>query len=180
TIQDNAMTHLLRDWPRFRATVFVCHVRGAAKRISQDDTHPFARPWGGRDWTLTHNGYLRAGYQDTLWLSPDQEQPIGHTDTEHMLCWLIQQLRMSGARRLIDVGWEQLSGWLATLNSLGSANLLLSDGDVLIAYQDVSGYNPLHWRRLVPPHATLTHASEDVELTLGGALDVNRTAVIVS
>jgi predicted glutamine amidotransferase len=38
---DTAMTGMLRDWERFRGTAFVCHVRGAAKRVTQEDTHPF-------------------------------------------------------------------------------------------------------------------------------------------
>ena len=55
-IADSESSSLLRDWSRFRSTVFVCHLRGAALRISQEDTHPFVRSFAGRDWVLTNHG----------------------------------------------------------------------------------------------------------------------------
>lgn len=180
TVQDNAMTHLLRDWPRFRSTVFVCHLRGAARRISQDDTHPFCHAYAGREWVLTHNGDLVQGFEEGLRLVSGQEEPLGRTDTERVLCWLIQQTRAAGVRKLSEIGWWRLLAWFEQINTLGTSNFVLSDGEFLIAYQDRQGSQPLHWQRRSPPHAQVKLRNEEIELDLDNALDLNRTAVIVA
>ena len=48
TGESTVMTRLLRDWDRFRSTAFICHLRGAAQRATQQDTHPFNQPRGPR------------------------------------------------------------------------------------------------------------------------------------
>jgi transglutaminase-like putative cysteine protease/predicted glutamine amidotransferase len=181
TLGENAMTHLLRDWSRFRSTTFVCHLRGAAQRISQDDTHPFVRTYAGREWVLTHNGQLDHGYDQHLTLPTDgMLEPVGHTDTEHVLCWLLERLRGLGIRRLADMDWAWLHGWFQLANEQGTGNFLFTDGESLVAYQDQSGFNPLHWQRRLPPHTELELSNDEVELSLSGALDTYRTALLVA
>lgn len=178
---DGASTQLLRDWTRFRSTLFVCHLRGAAARISQENTHPFARSHAGRDWVVTHHGQLDPGFTEALPLGDRPVfQPVGRTDTEHLLCWLLQRCREHDVSRLADLGWERLQSWLAEANQLGSLNLLLSDGTHLVAYQDLTGHSPLQWTRRCPPHAVTTLANDDLELDLGGVRDRTRTAVLVA
>lgn len=58
SIGDNPLTKLLRDWERFASTVFLCHLRGAARSLQEQDAHPFSRSYAGRDWVLAHNGDL--------------------------------------------------------------------------------------------------------------------------
>ncbi len=178
---DGAATLLLRDWTRCRSTLFVCHLRGAAARISQENTHPFARSHAGRDWVMTHQGQLGEGYLERLSLGERPVfQPVGRTDTEHLLCWLLQRCRELDLHRLADIGWERLHGWLQEINQLGTLNLLISDGSHLVVYQDQERHRPLHWLRRLPPHAQNTLSNEDIELDLGGARDGARTAVLVS
>ncbi|MCB9622442.1 MAG: class II glutamine amidotransferase [Sandaracinus sp.] len=55
---ETPLTRVLRDWDRFRSSVFLCHTHGAAKRVTQQDTHPFQRSWAGRDWIFAHSGDL--------------------------------------------------------------------------------------------------------------------------
>lgn len=180
-ISDGASTQLLRDWTRFRSTTFVGHLRGAAARISQENTHPFARSHAGRDWVMTHHGQLGPGFAEALPLGERPVfEPVGRTDTEHLLCWLLQRCREHEYSRLADIGWEQLHAWLDEANALGSLNLLISDGTHLVAYQDRTGHAPLQWTRRLPPHATTTLGNDDLELDLGGVRDRTRTAVLVS
>jgi transglutaminase-like putative cysteine protease/predicted glutamine amidotransferase len=180
-VGDNPMTRVLRDWERFRSAQFIAHLRGAAQRVSQEDTQPFARSFAGCDWVIAHNGQLEHGFQTELDLgqAPAYE-PVGHTDTEHVLCWLFTQLRDGNHRRLADIPASQLLEWLKRVNRLGSLNLLLSDGDTLCVHQDRGGFNRLHWTRLVPPHPRAVLENEEIELTLGGPLDENRTIVLIA
>ncbi|RYE86077.1 MAG: hypothetical protein EOO75_16185, partial [Myxococcales bacterium] len=98
SIGDNAMTKLLRDWERFESTVFVCHLRGAARTLQEQDTHPFARSHGRRDWVLAHNGDLFVDLTRALPLGDEPVfEPVGRTDSEHAFCWLLAQVRPTGS-----------------------------------------------------------------------------------
>lgn len=177
----NALTHVLSDWERFSATVFVAHLRGAAKRRAQQDTHPFQRSYGGRDWVLAHNGDLRHGFRHELPLGDDPTfEPMGQTDSEHLFCWLLSQLRAAGHRRLRDVPAEALAGWLRRINRLGTLNLLLSDGTDVAAYSDAFGYRPLWWIRHTPPDPLIRVTNAEIDLKVGTSADASRTAVVVS
>jgi transglutaminase-like putative cysteine protease/predicted glutamine amidotransferase len=180
-VGENALSAVLSNWERFSSTLFLAHLRGAAKRRMQKDTHPFMRTWGGRDWLFTHNGDLRHEFRSELPL-PEQRvfEPLGSTDSEHVFCWLLEQMRAVGARRIREVDSALLHSWLRQINALGTANLLFTDGLDLIAYSDAFGYRPLWWTRRTPPDSTLHFENEEVDMVLGSKTDQNRTFVVVS
>ena len=181
SIGTNALTKVLSDWARFSSTLFVAHLRGAAKRRTAQDTHPFSRTHAGRDWVLTHNGDLRHGFREALALPADSPfEPIGGTDTEYILCWLLDRLRRRGIRRLRDVDPTELTATMRQLNGLGTLNLLLADGTDLVAYSDAFGYRPLYWTEHRPPDALIRASDASVELRLGSNADLNRTAVVIA
>jgi transglutaminase-like putative cysteine protease/predicted glutamine amidotransferase len=181
SIGDNAMTKVLRDWERFQSDIFVCHLRGAARRVTQEDTQPFTRSYAGRDWIFAHNGDLTGDLPTALPLgdSPDFE-PVGHTDSEHAFCWFLTAVREQGARRLADLGWQRLHDWLRCLNDLGTTNLVLTDGEDLVVYQDRGRFNCLHWLRRVPPHPSGPLETGELALELGSGNTAARTVVLVS
>lgn len=176
---ETQLSRVLRDWERFRATIFVCHIRGAAKRVSQEDTHPFARAWGGRDWLLAHAGDLDPHRLGELDLGDDPVfEPVGRTDSERAFCWLLSRIRECGAKQLADFGWPELHAALGTIDALGCANLLVTDGQDLVAFRSRSGSGDLHLLRRKPPHATTVLENQLVHLDLGDPLDLNRTMVL--
>ncbi|MCA9563590.1 MAG: class II glutamine amidotransferase, partial [Myxococcales bacterium] len=180
-IRDNEMTRMLRDWVRFRSSTFICHLRGAAQRASQEDTQPVARTYAGRQWIVAHNGQLLHGFASALTLDNDpMAEPVGTTDTEHILCWLFGRLKRRGARKISDVPPREFQGWLAEANLQGTLNLLLTDGETLVVYQDQDGFNPLHWCRRTPPHENLVLKNKGVSLDMGSARDGSRTVVLVA
>jgi transglutaminase-like putative cysteine protease/predicted glutamine amidotransferase len=180
SIGENAMTKLLREWERFESTLFFCHLRGAARTIRGQDTHPFTRSYAGRDWVFAHNGDLLADLERSLPLGePPLFEPVGRTDSERAFCWLLTRARERGARQLAEIGWPELHGWFRELDALGTSNFLLSDGTDLVVYHDQERYNGLFTTRLVPPHAAKLEAS-DLVVDLGDAGDRNRTVVIFS
>lgn len=181
SIGENAMTKLLSDWERFESTVFVCHLRGAARTIAEQDTQPFCKTYAGRDFILAHNGDLFADLGTALPLGEDPTfDPIGGTDSEHAFSWLLSRMRAAGARRLSQIGWTELHGWLRHLDSLGTANFLLTDGVDLCVYRDEEGYNGLGWTRVVPPHEHLHVETEDFSLDLDDIHHRGRSFVMVS
>ncbi|MEQ8718592.1 MAG: class II glutamine amidotransferase [Acidimicrobiales bacterium] len=176
----DVMSAVLRDWDRFRSTIFVCHLRGAAKRAAHRDTHPFLRAYGGRTWSIAHNGDLRGDLGARLPIHGPEFEPIGQTDTERLFGWLLSCARDAGAATLSEFGYDRLADLFAEANELGTLNVVLSDGLDLIAYQDRSGHNPMSWRRRVPPHAAHVLERNGITLDLSGPLDENRTALVVS
>ncbi len=180
SIGENPMTKLLRDWERFQSTVFVCHLRGAARTLAEQDTHPFAHNWAGRSFVLAHNGDLAGDLAAQLPLMDDALAPIGRTDSERAFSWLLDRARQVGAKRLADVGWDRLHGWFRELDALGTANFILTDGIDLAVYRDAEGYNTLCSMRLTPPHAATLWSTPDIEVDLGDAEDRNRSAVLFS
>lgn len=180
SVGENAMTTVLREWERFASTIFLCHVRGAARTLSERDTHPFSRSYAGRDWVFAHNGDLTGDLGALLPLGENPVfEPVGRTDSEHAFCWLMTKVREVGARRLADVGWERLHGWLHELDTHGTANVLFTDGVDLVAHHDAEGYNGLFLTRLVPPHESVLRA-DDLLVDLGDASDRTRSIVLLS
>ena len=177
---ETALTRVMRDWDRFRSSVFLCHTRGAAKRVSQQDTHPFARSYAGRDWLFAHNGDLdaRALQEQLPFGNSPAFEPIGRTDSEYVFCWILNKIQEQGARSLADVGFDLLHEWLSAFNRLGTLNALLTDGHDVAAYHDANGFHALHRIRRLPPHERTVLESPYVEVDLGDPYDVNRTMVL--
>ena len=176
---NDAMTWVLRDWARFRSTLFLCHLRGAAQRITQRDAQPFLRSHAGRDWVFAHNGDLTADLSAAFPLrSPPLFEPLGRTDSEYAFCWMLEQLFESGQRRLGDVPRETLHDWMRRLNALGSASFLLSDGEELVVYHDLHRKNGLHWIRRTPPHVSTRLESSELTVNLENPEDPLRTMLV--
>ncbi len=177
---DMAVATAVQRWDRFRSSVFMCH-SGTHRGRSFTDTHPFVRSHAGRDWIFAHNGDLGRNLNVTLPLDEGLGfEPVGHTDSEHALCWLMGQVRAVGARSLSDVGWPTIRGWLRKLNELGTLNVIWSDGLHVLAYHDQKGFNALHYLRRLPPPSSIKLESDLLELDLSNSVDENRTLTIVS
>ena len=184
SVGENAMIKLLREWDRFESTTFLAHLRGAARTLQERDTHPFSRAHGGRDWVFAHNGDLSPSggtLADSLPLGPvGMHEPIGRTDSEHAFCWLLNQAQQTGARALADIGWDVLHGWFRTINALGTANIVVSDGRDLAVYSDQQSYNPLHLARLTPPNVPVGLQTPDFGIGLDDARERTRTVLVFS
>lgn len=178
------VTDVMADWGMMRTSLLMAHLRGAAKRATYRDTHPFVRNFGGRSWLIAHNGDLIGDLTRELPL-PDHPslRPIGPTDTEHLFCWLLGHLVEAGVETMEDFGFARLLELLQRANELGTLNLMLADGSTLLAYRCTSGFQPVYAGRFVPPHGSdgelhLTRAG--ISVRLGGHQDWNRSGVVVS
>ncbi|MGB5267927.1 MAG: class II glutamine amidotransferase [Polyangiales bacterium] len=177
---DMAVATAVQRWDRFRSSIFMCH-SGTHRGRSFTDTHPFVRSHAGRDWIFAHNGELGRNLNVTLPLDEGLGfEPVGHTDSEHALCWLMGQVRAAGARSFADVGWQTVHSWLQKLNELGTLNVIWSDGLHVVAYHDQTGFNALHYLRRLPPPSTTKLESDLLELDVSNSVDENRTLTVVS
>jgi glutamine amidotransferase len=119
----------------------VCHIRQAnSGGVCLENTHPFIRQMWGKNWTYAHNGQLN-DFQKALPIK--WHLPIGTTDSEHAFCWILDQLHFKFAEQEPSsvVLFEFIATLTSQIDSLGVANIIISDGECLFAYCS----NNLHW-----------------------------------
>lgn len=172
-------TGIFNDWKRFQSTLFLCHLRGAAKRSSEHDTQPFSRTFAGRSWVFLHNGDLDSRIYSELSLDDDPVfEPVGKTDSEHAFCWLLNTMRKEQVRTLRDISWDKLQEYFLQINSFGTTNLILSDGHDLVIYHDKDSFNPIYWNRKCPPHKQHQFVSTFTKLEFDVTQIIYRTYLI--
>lgn len=171
----------LTDWGNFRSTVFFCKIKGAAAGYSHHETQPFSRSFAGKDWLFIHNGDLDKAELEKLHEDASSFlEPLGKTDSELAFCYLLGLIQATGARNLSDVPPETLLGWFQHLDTLGEADMLLTDGTTSIVFQGTHSPHVMHHARFLPTPAPLTLDSEAAQVKLSDPRDTYRTAFIVT
>ena len=178
----DSVASAISDWRRFRSTNFLCKIKGAAKRYSQQDTQPFQKNFGGRDWLFLHNGDME---KEKIKKLMDTEvgflDPLGVTDSELAFCYLLQQVSLEKAKRIVEISWEKWNQWLRNLDALGSVDIVLSDGQTTLAFHGKNSKgNLFYWRRLPRESDTEEIGDHSVNIDLSDSQDTYRTAFMVS
>lgn len=134
------------DWIPFlrdhdlHSNIVIAHIRKATVgERAYRNTQPFARELGGRMHLFAHNGWL-PGIFGTPGLRSDRYFPVGETDSEQAFCALLERMgdiwQRPGDIPSMEARLSIVSSFAAELRSLGPANFLYSDGDVLFAHGD--------------------------------------------
>jgi predicted glutamine amidotransferase len=136
-------TNFLETYQRLRSRLYIAHVRH--KTVGGDpthaDTHPFGRELHGRAWCFAHNGTIE-NHAEVLPIK--RFSPVGATDSERLLCHLLDELADHPADFLTHRdGYTWLHTKLQALNRHGKMNCLLSDGERLFCYHDANGWKSL-------------------------------------
>jgi transglutaminase-like putative cysteine protease/predicted glutamine amidotransferase len=155
-------SEIVKAWEHLEASLFLLHIRSATwGSISDANTQPFCRSFGGRDFLLAHSGSLVER------LTPRGGalfQPVGSTDSELIFCELLLWLSQRGAKSLSDVPPADLRAFMEELNGHGSLTLAMSDGRDLLVYADLTGESSVHVGKVQPPFEKLAVSDEDVEV----------------
>ncbi len=171
---ESPMAAFLRQYP-LKSTNIIAHVRKATVgEVRLENAHPFSRELWGRHWVFAHNGDLK-NYHPHL---HGHFHPVGDTDSERAVCWLMQELAKSHA------GVPSVPELTLTLQELvpqvrrfGTFNFLLSNGEALWAHCSTK----LHYLVRQHPFAAATLMDEDWTVNFA---EVNqpgdRAAVIVT
>jgi predicted glutamine amidotransferase len=134
---DSPVAELIRRYP-IKSRNVIAHIRKATQGVvSLENCHPFVRELWGRYWVFAHNGDLK-DFRPRLHA---HFHPVGSTDSEHVFCWLMQELSKSHA------GMPRIEELTLTLRELaariaphGTFNFLLSNGQALWAHASTSLY----------------------------------------
>lgn len=132
------------DWIRFiadhhlRSTLVIAHTRTATRgKRSYANAQPLVRELAGRAHLFAHNGDL-PGIFASADLQPRRFKPIGDTDSEQALCVLLDRMHsiwmVRNAPPTLRDRFAIVASFARELRSLGPANFLYSDGEVLFAH----------------------------------------------
>jgi transglutaminase-like putative cysteine protease/predicted glutamine amidotransferase len=169
---------LVKAWEHLESSLFVLHVRKATWGPNTDaNTQPFVRSWGGREWMIGHAGSLASPLDEV----PDPHfEPVGATDTERVFCTLLARIAARGWKSIVQADIAVLHQWLLELNSRGSLDLVLCDGQHLLAYADRFGPETLNLAQLFPPYDGLAFGDPDVRVDLTRRGSKPRKGCVVS
>jgi transglutaminase-like putative cysteine protease/predicted glutamine amidotransferase len=171
-------SELIKAWEHLASSTFLMHIRRARwGNISDANTQPFVRTWGGRDWMFAHAGSL-----DTVpaIVGPALFEPVGSTDSELVFCILMNFISQRGWRSLADLDIDAMLELLRDMDAYGSFSVVLCDGRDMLAYTDAQGESPLYaWERR-PPYNSLTFGDADLKVDLFKRGITSRNGLVLS
>ena len=177
----DALRSLFNNNSNFVSNTFLAHIYDHSLfDKSIQNLQPMVKPYAGKEWTIIHNGDLAYGYENIIKLTTSDYEPIGKTDSEYILCWFLSQLRAEKIREFDDKNLFFVHELLKKVNSAGVANLIISNGEITIVYQDKNDFNPIYYSRFFPPSNYCHLELEHVSLTTGLNDDNLRTYMIFS
>jgi glutamine amidotransferase len=167
------VAELVKRYP-IKSDNVIAHIRKATQgRVALENTHPFMRELWGRYWVLAHNGDLK-NFQPRLHAA---FRPVGDTDSERALCWLMQELaKAHAAVPTIEELTRTLAELLALPAAHGAFNVLLSNGQALWAH----GSTRLHWLLRRHPFSAARLADEDLSVDFAALTTPNDRVAIVA
>lgn len=168
------IARLVSDYP-IKSRAVVAHVRQANRgRVALANTHPFTRELWGRYWTYAHNGQL-SGYQQ---LPVQRFIPVGTTDSERAFCYLLSELdkHFNGKSPGPKAAFRFIQRRCKKLQQLGVFNLLLTDGEYLLAYCSTK----LHWITRRAPFGVARLSDMDVDIDFSQETTPNDVVTIVA
>src|SRR5499433_364101 len=171
-------SELVRAWEHLASSLFLLHIRHATwGPVSDANTQPFSRSYGGRDWLLGHSGSLDHRLPQS---AGAPFLPIGSTDTELIFCELLGWVADHKWRTIGEVDLKALHEWFQRLNAHGQSTLAFTDGHDLVVYADRNGNGDVFIWELIPPYTRLALGDSDLEVDLTKRGVKSRKGVIVS
>ena len=171
---DSPVAELIRRYP-IKSRNVIAHSRKATQgEVRLENCHPFVRELWGQYWVFAHNGDLK-DFRPRLHAS---FHPVGSTDSEHVFCWIMQELAKSHAGapsvRELTLTLRELAAHIAPH---GSFNFLLSNGQALWAHASTQ----LHCIERQHPFAVAQLSDEDLSLDFSTCTTpTDRVAVIAT
>ncbi|MHA1907839.1 MAG: class II glutamine amidotransferase [Candidatus Thorarchaeota archaeon] len=146
---------------------FISHVRRSTMGTrSYANTHPFYRvvtiDKNRSEYSFAHNGTLT----DMGMLKLSTLKPIGETDSEHLMCYLLEGLVDNGFSGFPPEAFKLIEGKLRQINTVeNTLNCILSDGEYILCYSDENLHNGgLRYAEQKQPFSSVDLIDEDTTL----------------
>ncbi|MBS1270034.1 MAG: putative glutamine amidotransferase YafJ [Gammaproteobacteria bacterium] len=128
---DSEIARLVRNYP-IKSHIVVSHIReGNIGEVCLPNTHPFQRELWGQIWTFAHNGQVDR-FND---LPLSCYRPVGTTDSEHIFCWLLGEIRENFPTAPPEKTFSEfIADRCRVIGERGVFNMLMSDSRALYGY----------------------------------------------
>ncbi len=124
------VAELVRGYP-IKSENVIAHIRKASQgKTTLENTHPFQRELWGEYWLFAHNGHL----QD---FEPHFQyyQPVGSTDSERALCYLLDRLRKQFTHKPDRESlFAAVKAITHEIRPFGLFNMILSNGEYMFTH----------------------------------------------
>jgi len=171
---DSKIAELVANYP-IKSCSVVSHIRQANRgAVSLENTHPFTRELWGKNWTFAHNGQL----ENVESLAPGFYHPVGETDSEQAFCWILNQLKvryLKAPENRLEV-YNYIAQLADQLNALGIFNMLLTDGEYVMAYCS----NNLYWITRRAPFGEASLKDNDVTIDFKRETTPNDVVTVIA
>ena len=151
---------------------FISHVRRSTRGTrSYANTHPFYRVVSDNknrsEYSFAHNGTLT----DMSMLKISALRPIGETDSEQLMCHLLEELLGRGLSSLPKESFKYIESSLRDINGVDNTlNCILSNGEYLFCYSDENRHNGgLRFAEQQLPFSSVDLVDENLTL---GSVDI--------
>jgi|GEM_PF-6019835 len=136
-----------------KSRIFILHLRqtiSTSAPVSYENTHPFTHNLFGREYAFAHNGSIKsfAKGNGAFGSGIGRYQPVGATDSEYAMCYLLNRIRKRGIMDWDANGFIWLGEQLREIGEYGTFNCLFSEGDLLFAYRGKTEERTLYVSRL--------------------------------
>jgi len=158
-----------------KSHVVVSHIRQAnSGRVALENTHPFSRELWGLPWVYAHNGQLKGIKKKEL----THYCPVGSTDSEYALCYLLDRLKNQQARRPRGRSalFTQMHSILSEIDEYGVFNVLMSDSNYLYCYCSTN----LCWITRRAPFGVAELKDDDVQINFKDETTLNDVVSVIA
>lgn len=171
---ESKIAELVQSYP-IKSQAVISHIRQANRGgINLENTHPFTRELWGRYWTFAHNGQL-SDYE--TWPT-GRHRSVGQTDSEFSFCWLMAELenRYPNTPENMSEAFQFVTECCDKLRGQGVYNMLLSDGDYVMAYCT----NHLYWITRRAPFGRASLIDEEVTVNFREETTPNDVVTVIA
>lgn len=172
---------VLSDWNEYRSTIFMCKMMTTSSKISENNIQPLTKNYAGRDWVFAHSGDInKKEIPGVFNCQLSVFEPISPNDSELIFCYFLAHLKFHNIRKISQINAEMLHEIFLKLNQYGTLNLMITDGQSVIVYQDNTGANPLYMSRIYPPNLQWSLSCDAISFDVKDHNSIYKTGLVIS
>jgi len=175
---ESDLAEFLTRYQGLQSEILIGFVRKASRGSggpAHQNSHPFLRELGGRDFVLAHEGTI-VDYRGKLELG--RAKPIGPNDSEFLCCYLVGRIEAAGIKEWNRETFVWMEKLLAQTSALGSVTSAFSDGEYLFVYLDPRDANDLYYVRYQAPYGKVSFRNLKQEIDLGPVFPASAKGLI--
>ena len=163
----SALAEFLTRYQGLQSDILIAFLRTGSPGCggpAHQNSHPFLREVGGRDFVLAHEGTIH-NFREKLKLG--QARPLGINDSEFLCCYLAGRIDEAGIGQCNKEAFEWFDKLLHETSALGSVTCMFSDGEYLLVYLDERDPDDLFYVRREAPYGKVyfKHVNKEVDLS---------------